>query len=68
MTQVVRQQGESIESLLKRFKGAIQEDDILGICRQRRFFEKPCQIRKRKAAAKLRKSRRTARKAIDRQT
>lgn len=67
MTQVIRQQGESIEGLMRRFKGAVQEDDILGICRQRRFYEKPSQARKRKAAAKLRKSRRAARKSQDEQ-
>ena len=66
MTQVVRHPGEGIESLMRRFKGAIQEDEILAICRQRRFFEKPSQTRKRKAAAKLRKSRRTTRKAESR--
>lgn len=48
---------------MRRFKHVCQEDAILTEVRQRRFFEKPCQTRKRKAAAKLRKSRRTTRKA-----
>ncbi|HHX45257.1 MAG TPA: 30S ribosomal protein S21 [Chloroflexi bacterium] len=63
MTYVVVDRGESFESVLKRFKKVVQEDRILSEVRQRRFFEKPCQIRKRKKAAKMRKSRRTTRKA-----
>ncbi len=63
MTHVVVDRGESFESVLKRFKKVVQEDRILSEVRQRRFFEKPCQIRKRKKAAKMRKSRRTTRKA-----
>lgn len=63
MTHIVVDRGESFESVLKRFKKVVQEDRILSEVRQRRFFEKPCQIRKRKKAAKMRKSRRTTRKA-----
>ncbi|MHB1357480.1 MAG: 30S ribosomal protein S21 [Anaerolineae bacterium] len=63
MTQVVADKGESFESVMKRFKKAVQDDRILSEVRQRRFFEKPSQIRKRKKAAKERKSRRTTRKA-----
>ncbi|MCD6520774.1 MAG: 30S ribosomal protein S21 [Anaerolineae bacterium] len=59
MTRVVVEQGESFESVLKRFKKVVQEDRILSEIRQRRFYEKPSQIRKRKKAAKRRKSRRT---------
>jgi len=47
---------------MRRFKHVCQEDCILSEVRQRRFFEPPCQARKRKKAAKLRKSRRTSRK------
>lgn len=63
MTQVIAEKGESFESILKRFKKQVQEDRILSEVRQRRFYEKPCQIRKRKKAAKIRKSRRTTLKA-----
>jgi small subunit ribosomal protein S21 len=63
VTQVVAEKGESFESILKRFKKTVQEDRILSEVRQRRFYEKPCQIRKRKKAAKIRKSRRTTLKA-----
>jgi small subunit ribosomal protein S21 len=63
VTQVTVEKGESFENVLKRFKKVVQEDRILSEVRQRRFFEKPCQIRKRKKAAKVRKSRRTTLKA-----
>jgi len=44
--------------LLRRFKKKVQRDRVLSEARRRRFFEKPSVIRKRKKAAKLRKSRR----------
>ncbi|MFQ6100526.1 MAG: 30S ribosomal protein S21 [Anaerolineae bacterium] len=59
MTRVVIEEGESFDSLLKRFKRKVQTDRVLSEARRRRFFEKPSVIRKRKKAAKLRKSRRT---------
>jgi len=49
---------ESFDSLLRRFNKKVQADRILSEARRRRFFEKPSVIRKRKRAAKLRKSRR----------
>jgi len=58
VTRVVVEQGESFNSLLKRFKKKVQRDRVLSEARRRRFFEKPSVIRKRKRAAKLRKSRR----------
>ncbi len=59
MTRVVIDEGESFDSLLRRFKKKVQSDRVLSEARRRRFFEKPSVIRKRKKAAKLRKSRRT---------
>ena len=59
MTRVVVEKGESFEGVLRRFKKVVQEDRILSEVRRRRFYEKPCQIRKRKKAAKMRKSRKT---------
>jgi small subunit ribosomal protein S21 len=64
VSRVIVEQGESFESVLRRFKKVVQEDRILSEIRQRRFFEKPSQIRKRKKAAKKRKSRRTTLKDI----
>jgi small subunit ribosomal protein S21 len=50
--------GESFDSLLRRFNKKVQSDRVMSEARRRRFFEKPSVIRKRKKAAKLRKSRR----------
>jgi len=59
MSFVVREGNESFERLLKRFKKAVQQDKVLTQARRRRFYEKPSQIRKRKAIKKRVKSRRT---------
>jgi len=58
VTRVIVEDGESFDSLLRRFNKKVQRDRILSEVRRRRFFEKPSVIRKRKKAAKLRKSRR----------
>ena len=58
MTRVVAEDGESFDSLLRRFNKKVQRDRVISEVRRRRFFEKPSVIRKRKKAAKLRKSRR----------
>jgi small subunit ribosomal protein S21 len=56
--------GEHFESLFKRFRKVVQDEKILKELRQRRFFEKPSQDRKRKAAKKRIKSRRTTAKDL----
>ena len=58
MTKVFIENGESFDSLLRRFNKKVQSDRVLSEARRRRFFEKPSVVRKRKKAAKLRKSRR----------
>jgi small subunit ribosomal protein S21 len=58
VTKVVIENGESFDSLLRRFNKKVQSDRIMSEARRRRFFEKPSVLRKRKKAAKLRKSRR----------
>lgn len=62
MTNVVAGNNESFESLLKRFTRKVQQDGILSEVRHREYFEKPSVKRKRKAAAKRRKSTRAQRK------
>lgn len=57
MTRILVKEGEPFESALKRFKKKVQADRVLSEARRRRFFEKPSVLRKRKKAAKLRKSR-----------
>ena len=62
MTNVVAGSNESFESLLKRFSRKVQQDGILSEVRHREYFEKPSVKRKRKAAAKRRKSVRVQKK------
>ena len=56
MTNVVGGQGEGFESLFKRFSRKVQQDGILSEARRREHFEKPSVKRKRKEAAKKRKT------------
>jgi len=60
LTQVKAGDNESFESLLKRFNKRVQQDGILAEIRHREFFEKRSIKRKRKEAAKRRKSARAA--------
>jgi len=57
---------ESFESLLKRFNKRVQQDRILSEVRRREYFEKPSIKRKRKEAAKKRKSARASKGALRR--
>jgi len=67
VTYVFADDNESFDSLLRRFKKRVQGDRILSEIRKRRYFEQPSIVRKRKRAAKLRKSRRTSLKDNRRQ-
>ena len=58
MVEVIVGQNESFETALKRFNRKVQQYGILSEARRREHFEKPSVRRKRKAAAKRRKSRR----------
>ena len=53
---------ESFESLLRRFNKKVQQEGILSEVRRREHFEKPSVKRKRKEAAKRRKSARRPRR------
>jgi len=64
LTQVKAGENESFESLLKRFNKRVQQDGILAEIRHREFFEKRSVKRKRKEAAKRRKSARAASKSV----
>ena len=61
MADVLAKGNESFESLLKRFNRNVQQSGILSEVRRREHFEKPSLKRKRKEAAKRRKSARSAR-------
>jgi len=52
---------ESFESLLRRFNKKVQQDGVLSEIRRREYYEKPSLKRKRKEAAKRRKSTGSAR-------
>ena len=56
MASIVSNGNESFESLLKRFNKRVQHDGILAEVRRREYYEKPSVKRKRKEAAKRRKS------------
>jgi small subunit ribosomal protein S21 len=62
VAQVNADGNESFESLLRRFNKKVQQEGILSEVRRREHFEKPSVKRKRKEAAKRRKSARRARK------
>ena len=56
MVEVRVGEDESFDSLLRRFNKKVQNDGILAEARRRQHFEKPSITRKKKAAAKRRKS------------
>jgi small subunit ribosomal protein S21 len=56
VVEVVVSQNESFEAALKRFNRKVQQYGILSEARRRERYEKPSVRRKRKAAAKRRKS------------
>ena len=62
MAEVVVGANESFESLLKRFNKRVQQDGILSEARRRKYYEQPSIKRKRKEAAKRRKSARALRR------
>ena len=60
MAQVKIHNGESFESLMRRFSKKVEQAGIISETRRRVFYEKPSIKRKRKEAAKRRKSHRSA--------
>jgi len=62
VAQVNADGNESFESLLRRFNKKVQQEGILSEVSRREHYEKPSIKRKRKEAAKRRKSARRGRK------
>jgi small subunit ribosomal protein S21 len=62
VAKVTASENESFESLLRRFNKAVQQGRILAEVRRREYYEKPSVKRKRKEAARRRKSARTWRR------
>lgn len=56
-------QGESQESLLKRFRKAVAEARILPIVRQKRWFTSKSEIKRIKRQKAIRKAQRAARRS-----
>lgn len=56
MAEVIVGENESLDAALKRFTKRVQQDGILAEARRRGHYEKPSVKRKRKLAAKRRKS------------
>ena len=56
MIKVKASENESFESLLRRFNKAVQQGRILAEVRRREYYEKPSVKRKRKEAARRRRS------------
>ena len=53
---VVSKKGESFESLMRRFKRSISKNGIMKDVQANRYFEKPCQRRKRKKAESIKRT------------
>jgi small subunit ribosomal protein S21 len=59
VTEVIVRENETLEAALRRFTRKVQQYGILSEARRREHFETPGVRRKRKAAAKHRKSARS---------
>jgi small subunit ribosomal protein S21 len=60
-TKVTANEGESFDSLLKRFNRRVQQDGVLSEARRRGHYQKPITRRARKATARRRQASRAAR-------
>ncbi len=60
MAEVILSEAESFDSLLRRFNRKVQQEGILSEVRRREHYEKPSVKRKKKEAAKRRKSARSS--------
>jgi small subunit ribosomal protein S21 len=62
LADVMASENESFESLLRRFNKRVQQEGVLSELRRHEYFEAPSAKRKRKEAAKRRKSTRPLKK------
>ena len=60
-TNVTANEGESFDSLIKRFSRKVQQDGILSEARRRGHYQKPVTRRARKATARRRQATKAAR-------
>lgn len=66
MAKVVLRDGESLDSLLKRFRDHVQQAQILSELRERRFFTPPSEKRQLALRRARRRERRRQRKREER--
>ncbi len=59
MVQVVVNEGDDLERVLRRFKRQVQKAGIFTDLKRKKHYEKPSEMRKRKRNAARRRSRRT---------
>lgn len=59
LSEVRSMEGETFDSLLRRFNKRVQQDGVLSDARARSHFLPPSVIKKKKNAAKIRKSQKT---------
>lgn len=62
MVDVKNREGESFEAMLRRFSKSVQQEGIISEARRRKSFEPPSVTRKKRNAAKQRKSRKSTEK------
>jgi len=56
MARQEKKPGESIDSVLRKFKRKVKNEGVLQELRKREFFEKPSEVKKRKAKAAKRRT------------
>ncbi len=62
LVDVKNREGESFEAMLRRFSKSVQQEGIISEARRRKSFEPPSVTRKKRNAAKQRKSRKSTEK------
>ena len=65
MAEVVLQDGETLESALRRFKRKVQQEDIIKEIKRHSFYLKPGEKKRVKEAVARKRSRKKARKEQD---
>ena len=61
MAHVTLNQGESIDSLLKRFKREVSGDGTMAELKERSYFQKPSTVKREKIKAAIRRRKRNRR-------
>ncbi len=56
MTRQEKRKGESVDSLLRKFKRKIKNEGTLKEFREREFFEKPSDVRKKRLKAAVKRT------------